>query len=546
MKNEMLLAVTQLAAERNLSHSVVVSAIKSALENAYKRDELAKGQDVKVDLNPTTGETVVRTVRRVVEVIENIDEEIALSEAQKQFKEVKVGDEITTGFIEHNPGRIAAQTAKQIVIQKLREAERELVLKEFSDKTGQILNGTIQRVDPKHVVISLGKGEGIMPITEQINGERYRVGQQLKFLVQRVENSIRGPEIILSRNDPGLLRELFKTEVPEIFNGVIEIKALSREAGSRSKIAVFSNQEGVDAVGACVGLRGLRIQNVVNELLGEKIDVVEWNEDDAEFIKKSLSPAEVQKVVLNEITGSSLVIVPEDQLSLAIGKDGQNVRLAAKLTEWKLDIQHQGSISSDQDFVELKLENSTSVSDLGFASRTEKLIVAEGIKTLGDLALKRESLLDVKGLGPKSLEEVNSVLKSFKGTPEKIKVDTKKDEKPNKNVQDTVLEEETENIKEESIDELNPEDEILELENLEKSQEKISENKIDTVQETVPQDDIWNIGKISRRKSSNSSQTLRFAEDIEGIRSSNESSTKKGKKERTKAKNRKGNSNKSR
>jgi len=339
---------------------------------------------------------------------------------------------------------------------------------------------------------------------------------------------------------------LFKTEVPEIFNGVIEIKALSREAGSRSKIAVFSNQEGVDAVGACVGLRGLRIQNVVNELLGEKIDVVEWNEDDAEFIKKSLSPAEVQKVVLNEITGSSLVIVPEDQLSLAIGKDGQNVRLAAKLTEWKLDIQHQGSISSDQDFVELKLENSTSVSDLGFASRTEKLIVAEGIKTLGDLALKRESLLDVKGLGPKSLEEVNSVLKSFKGTPEKIKVDTKKDEKPNKNVQDTVLEEETENIKEESIDELNPEDEILELENLEKSQEKISENKIDTVQETVPQDDIWNIGKISRRKSSDSSQTLRFAEDIEGIRSSNESSTKKGKKERTKAKNRKGNSNKSR
>ncbi len=546
MKNEMLLAVTQLAAERNLSHSVVVSAIKSALENAYKRDELAKGQDVKVDLNPTTGETVVRTVRRVVEVIENIDEEIALSEAQKQFKEVKVGDEITTGFIEHNPGRIAAQTAKQIVIQKLREAERELVLKEFSDKTGQILNGTIQRVDPKHVVISLGKGEGIMPITEQINGERYRVGQQLKFLVQRVENSVRGPEIILSRNDPGLLRELFKTEVPEIFNGVIEIKALSREAGSRSKIAVFSNQEGVDAVGACVGLRGLRIQNVVNELLGEKIDVVEWNEDDAEFIKKSLSPAEVQKVVLNEITGSSLVIVPEDQLSLAIGKDGQNVRLAAKLTEWKLDIQHQGSISSDQDFVELKLENSTSVSDLGFASRTEKLIVAEGIKTLGDLALKRESVLDVKGLGPKSLEEVNSVLKSFKGTPEKIKVDTKKDEKPNQNVQDTVLEEETENIKEESIDELNPEDEILELENLEKSQEKISENKIDTVQETVPQDDIWNIGKISRRKSSDSSQTLRFAEDIEGIRSSNESSTKKGKKERTKAKNRKGNSNKSR
>ncbi|MBM32382.1 MAG: transcription termination/antitermination protein NusA [Chloroflexi bacterium] len=545
MKNEMLLAVTQLAAERNLSHSVVVSAIKSALENAYKRDELAKGQDVKVDLNPNTGETVVRTVRRVVEIVENINEEIALSEAQKQFKEVKVGDEITTGFIEHNPGRIAAQTAKQIVIQKLREAERELVLKEFSDKTGEILNGTIQRLDPKHIVISLGKGEGIMPITEQVNGERYRVGQQLKFLVQRVDNSVRGPEIILSRNDPGLLRELFKTEVPEIFNGVIEIKALSREAGSRSKIAVFSNQEGVDAVGACVGLRGLRIQNVVNELLGEKIDVVEWSDDDSEFIKKSLSPAEVQKVVLNQITGSSLVIVPEDQLSLAIGKDGQNVRLAAKLTEWKLDIQHQGSISSDQDFVELKLENSTSVSQLGFASRTEKIIVEQGINTLGELASKKESLLEIKGFGPKSLEEVDSVLKSFKDFSEPIKPNNEEEVSSIEKEQNIVLEE-TEKIKEESIEELNPEEEILELEILEKSQQKNLEVENHPVQETVPQDDIWNIGKISKKKTSDNSQTLRFAEDIEGIRNSNESTTKKGKKERTKAKNRKGSSNKSR
>ncbi len=545
MKNEMLLAVTQLAAERNLSHSVVVSAIKSALENAYKRDELAKGQDVKVDLNPNTGETVVRTVRRVVEIVENINEEIALSEAQKQFKEVKVGDEITTGFIEHNPGRIAAQTAKQIVIQKLREAERELVLKEFSDKTGEILNGTIQRLDPKHIVISLGKGEGIMPIMEQVNGERYRVGQQLKFLVQRVDNSVRGPEIILSRNDPGLLRELFKTEVPEIFNGVIEIKALSREAGSRSKIAVFSNQEGVDAVGACVGLRGLRIQNVVNELLGEKIDVVEWSDDDSEFIKKSLSPAEVQKVVLNQITGSSLVIVPEDQLSLAIGKDGQNVRLAAKLTEWKLDIQHQGSISSDQDFVELKLENSTSVSQLGFASRTEKIIVEQGINTLGELASKKESLLEIKGFGPKSLEEVDSVLKSFKDFSEPIKPNNEEEVSSIEKEQNIVLEE-TEKIKEESIEELNPEEEILELEILEKSQQKNLEVENQPVQETVPQDDIWNIGKISKKKTSDNSQTLRFAEDIEGIRNSNESTTKKGKKERTKAKNRKGSSNKSR
>jgi transcription termination factor NusA len=550
MKNEMLLAVTQLAAERNLSHSVVVSAIKSALENAYKRDELAKGQDIKVDLNPTTGETVVRTIKRVVEIVENINEEIALSEAQKQFEEVKVGDEITTGFIEHNPGRIAAQTAKQIVIQKLREAERELVFKEFSDKRGELLNGTIQRIDPKHIVVSLGKGEGILPITEQVTGERYRVGQQLKFLLVRVENSIRGPEIVLSRNDPGLLRELFKTEVPEIFNGVIEIKAMSREAGSRSKIAVFSTQDRVDAVGACVGLRGLRIQNVVNELLGEKIDVVEWNEDDSEFIKKALSPAQVQKVVLNQITASSLVIVPEDQLSLAIGKDGQNVRLAAKLTEWKLDIQHPGSISDDQDFVELRLQSSTLIKDLGFASRTEKLIISEKINTLRELSLKKEELLNVKGFGPKSLEEVNAILKSYLDSSESTALQDKKDSKiEDDNVSSVTEKEIVEEVKEvedeQSIEDIDVEEEILELEILEKTQERNLETVEETIEETVPADDIWNIGKISKTKTSNNSQTLRFAEDIEGIRSSNESG-KKGKKERTKAKNRKNSSNRSR
>ncbi len=550
MKNEMLLAVTQLAAERNLSHSVVVSAIKSALENAYKRDELAKGQDIKVDLNPTTGETVVRTIKRVVEIVENINEEIALSEAQKQFEEVKVGDEITTGFIEHNPGRIAAQTAKQIVIQKLREAERELVFKEFSDKRGELLNGTIQRIDPKHIVVSLGKGEGILPITEQVTGERYRVGQQLKFLLVRVENSIRGPEIVLSRNDPGLLRELFKTEVPEIFNGVIEIKAMSREAGSRSKIAVFSTQDRVDAVGACVGLRGLRIQNVVNELSGEKIDVVEWNEDDSEFIKKALSPAQVQKVVLNQITASSLVIVPEDQLSLAIGKDGQNVRLAAKLTEWKLDIQHPGSISDDQDFVELRLQSSTLIKDLGFASRTEKLIISEKINTLRELSLKKEELLNVKGFGPKSLEEVNAILKSYLDSSESTALQDKKDSKiEDDNVSSVTEKEIVEEVKEvedeQSIEDIDVEEEILELEILEKTQERNLETVEETIEETVPADDIWNIGKISKTKISNNSQTLRFAEDIEGIRSSDESG-KKGKKERTKAKNRKNSSNRSR
>ena len=545
MKNEMLLAVTQLAAERNLSHSVVLSAIKSALENAYKRDELSKGQDVKVDLNPTTGETVVRIVKRVVEEIENANEEIALSEAQKQFKEVKVGDEITTGFIEHNPGRIAAQTAKQVVIQKLREAERELVYKEFSNKRGELLNGTIQRIDPKNIVISLGKGEGMMPITEQVNGERYRVGQQLKFLVQRVENSIRGPEIILSRNHPGLLKELFKTEVPEIYNEVIVIKALAREAGSRSKIAVFSNQEGVDAVGACVGLRGLRIQNVVNELLGEKIDVVEWSQEDSEFIRKSLGPAEVQKVVLNQITGSALVIVPENQLSLAIGKDGQNVRLAAKLTEWKLDIQHQGSISSEDDLVEQKLGENTLISNLGFTTRTEKAIASIEVKTLGELTLKMEELLKVKGFGPKSLEEVSSITESYQNISPSKPLGVEKDsvtqiEVKDESEQEEMIAEETGDTTEDIVEQIDSEAEILELETLEEVQENKKEVK-EFTEAPVPEDDIWNIGKISTKKSDNDTQKIRFAEDIEGLRGG-DGLGKKGKKERTKAKTRRGNS----
>ena len=332
MKSDFLIALTQLAAERNLPRDIVLSAIEAALVSAFRKDSIATGQEISVKLDPGTGDVSVYLLKKVVDEVENDLLEITLKDAKKYQADITVGENVAYEKLPASAGRIAAQTAKQVVLQRLREAERELVFKEFSDKRGELLNGTIQRIDPNHIVVSLGKGEGVLPITEQVTAERYRVGQQLKFLLIRVENSIRGPEIVLSRNDPGLLRELFKTEVPEIFNGVIEIKAMSREAGSRSKIAVFSTQEGVDAVGACVGLRGLRIQNVVNELLGEKIDVVEWNEDDSEFIKKSLSPAQVQKVVLNQITASSLVIVPEDQLSLAIGKDGQNVRLAAKLT----------------------------------------------------------------------------------------------------------------------------------------------------------------------------------------------------------------------
>ena len=339
MKSDLLLAVTQLAAERNLPQPVVVRAVEAALASAYKRDPAAKGQDVIVEMDPVSGDVVVRTVIHVVDEVEDPLMHFTEEQAQELREGAVVGDIIETGQLEYNPGRIAAQTAKQVVMQRLREAERDIVFEEYIDKEGEVLTATIQRVEPRWVTVDLGKAEAIMPPAEQSPFERYRPGQQLKFFVVQVGRTIRGPEIIVSRTHPDLLRRLFEVEVPEIFSGVIEIKAIAREPGARSKVAVSSNQEGVDAVGACVGLRGIRIQNVVNELLGEKIDVIEWDEDPVKFISNSLSPAAADSVDLNEEEQSATVLVPDRQLSLAIGREGQNARLAAKLTNWRIDIQ---------------------------------------------------------------------------------------------------------------------------------------------------------------------------------------------------------------
>ncbi|MBI64345.1 MAG: transcription termination/antitermination protein NusA [Chloroflexi bacterium] len=352
MKSDLLLVVTQLAAERNLPQSSVVSVVKAALSFAYRKDPAADGQDVEVDVDLENGEVTLNTVKHIVDEVEDDKMQLTVQEANDIGHNVKVGDYIITGSLEHVPGRIAAQTAKQVVLQKLREAERDLVFDEFADKEGQILTATIQRIESERIIVDLGKTEALMPLSEQSEFERYRPGQQLKFYVLQVGRTIRGPEIIVSRTHPDLLRRLFEVEVPEIFNNVVEIKSISREPGSRAKVAVFSNQEGVDAVGACVGLRGIRIQNVVNELLGEKIDVIEWNEDPITYIKNALSPSSVEKVVINQAEESALVLVPDKQLSLAIGRDGQNARLSARLTGWKIDI--QPSITNENTIIDDK------------------------------------------------------------------------------------------------------------------------------------------------------------------------------------------------
>ncbi len=348
MKSEFLIAVTQLAAERNLPQDVVVEAVEAALASAYKKDNTSAGQSISVRLDPNTGEIDVYQLKTVVEEVTEPADELTVAEAKKEAKALGwttapvINDILEFKMELQITGRIAAQTAKQVVIQRLREAERELVYGEFSEREGEVFTASIQRSNARYgggVTLDLnGRAEAVLPPTEQTAFERYRPGQKLKVLILEVQRTNRGPEIVVSRSHPDLLRRLFEMEVPEIFNGIVEIRGIAREPGSRSKVAVTANQEGVDPVGACVGLRGIRIQNIVNELQGEKIDVIQWHRDPGTFISRALSPAQPLRVELDEVSGTATVVVSDRSLSLAIGREGQNARLAAKLSGWKVDI----------------------------------------------------------------------------------------------------------------------------------------------------------------------------------------------------------------
>jgi N utilization substance protein A len=338
MKSEFMLAITQLAAEKKLPLEVVLEVVETALVSAFKKDSFAPNQQVSVKLNPNTGKVTVFAEMTVVETVADPVYEISLDNARKIKEDIQIDETIEVESTPQNAGRIAAQTAKQVVLQRLHEAERELVFEEFANREGQIITGIIQRVEPRQIVVDLGRTEGILSTSEQVRSERYRVGQRLKVCLVEVHRSTRGPQIFISRTHPNLLRGLLEVEVPEIHSGVVELKSIAREAGNRSKIAVAARQQGVDAVGSCVGLRGIRIQNIVNELNGEKIDIVEWHSDLATFIANALSPAQVATVELDEEVKAATVVVPDRQLSLAIGREGQNARLAAKLTGWRIDI----------------------------------------------------------------------------------------------------------------------------------------------------------------------------------------------------------------
>jgi N utilization substance protein A len=342
MKNEFLIAITALAAEKNLPKEVVFEAVETALASAYKKDDLATA-NVVVKIDPETGATRVFKRQTVVEEITDPRTELDLDEARRMRPGIQMGEHIDTEVPAQTSGRIAAQTAKQVVLQRLREAEREVVYEKYSGQEGDVVSGEVVRMEGRNVIVDLGQAEAVLPPAEQVRAEHYRPGQRHKFYVLEVYKAAKGPQVVVSRTHKNLIRRLFELEVPEIFKGVVEIKAIAREGGFRSKVAVWSNQDGVDPVGACVGLRGLRIQNVVNELNGERIDVVLWDPESSRFVAHALSPAQVMEVGVEQETNTAQVVVPDRQLSLAIGKEGQNARLAAKLTGWRIDIRSQSA-----------------------------------------------------------------------------------------------------------------------------------------------------------------------------------------------------------
>jgi N utilization substance protein A len=348
MKSDFLLAITQLSAEKNLPKDVVLTAVEAALVSAYKKDNFATNQNIAVKINPNTGQVEVWAEKDIVEAPSDKRYEIALDEAKKVKEDAQIGDTIMVESTPRNAGRIAAQTAKQVILQRLHEAEHSAIFEEYADREGDVISGVVQRFELGQAHIDLGRTEAILPASEQVRTERYRVGQRLKLLLLQVARTSKGPRVIVSRSHPDLLRRLFELEVPEVYNGTVEIKAVAREAGFRSKIAVAAKQEGIDPVGCCVGLRGIRIQNIVSELNGEKIDVIMWNPDAAVFIASALSPAHIVSVDLNGNDEAAMVVVPDKQLSLAIGKEGQNARLAAKLTGWRIDIKSVSAAEAER------------------------------------------------------------------------------------------------------------------------------------------------------------------------------------------------------
>lgn len=365
MNEEFILALKQLESEKGIPEDVIIEALETALLSSYKKN-FGTSQNVVVDIDRETGKISLAAEKEVVEEVFDDNTEISVEEARQANPRLEIGDIYYEDIEPEKFGRIAAQTARQVVIQRIKDAERDVIYDDYADRENEIITCDVQRVTKGNVFVDLGKTEAILPVSEQIQGESYEQGDRYKMLVLEVNKQPKGPQIVLSRSHPNLVRRLFELEVPEIHDGIVEIFSIAREAGSRTKIAVFSKDEDVDPLGACVGFKGSRVKTIVDELHDEKIDIVIWEKDIAAFIGNALSPSKVVEVFINQREKSAMVVVPDYQLSLAIGKEGQNARLAAKLTNWKIDIKSEtqfdeylDSLSMDMDDFRTYFENTS-------------------------------------------------------------------------------------------------------------------------------------------------------------------------------------------
>jgi N utilization substance protein A len=396
MQPDLNRVIEQVSKEKGIDRQIIVRALEEAMLSAAKKT-FGHEKNIEAKFNTDLGQVELFEVKTVVDQVEDPENQVTLDEARKKLDpEAEVGDELLAKLPGEKFGRIAAQAAKQNIIQRVRDAERDIIYNEFKGRKGELFSGIVQRFEKKNIIVNLGRTDAILPEKEQIPRERYRQGDRIRAFILDVELTGRGPQIVLSRTHPGLLIKLFEQEVPEIYEGIVEVKGAAREPGGRAKIAVTSHDRDVDPVGACVGMRGTRVQAVVQELRGEKIDIVPWTSDPAEYVCRALAPARVSKIIMDEDDRAMEVIVPDDQLSLAIGKKGQNVRLASRLTGWKLDVRSEAEAEDEARRVRASLSAIPNIGDV-----TAELLYQHGFKSAEDLAESdEETVAEVDGVGP--------------------------------------------------------------------------------------------------------------------------------------------------
>ncbi len=404
MNSELVAVLDYMERERGIDREVLIKAVESALYSAAKKS-LVESSDVRVEIDRTTYDIRAWATKRVVETIASPADEIKLQKARLIDPDVKLGSLVEVEVTPQNFGRIAAQTAKQAILHRIRQAEKDHVFEEFQDRAGDVVTGTVRRFERNDVIIDLGPGEGVMPSKERVPTEEYQIGERLRAYILSVDNPPAGPQITLSRSRPELVRRLFELEVSEIADGTVEIKGIAREAGFRSKLAVFSHDEKVDPVGACVGMRGIRVKNIVRELSGEKIDIVRWHPDIRTFVANALAPAKLRRLEIDEERQSVDVVVDSDQLSLAIGKKGQNARLTAKLTGWKIDIRRDEAEIGFEEKVAQAVEQLAVVDGIG-QQRAEQLVHGGFLSLEGILAAEVQDLLTIEGFDEDAAREV--------------------------------------------------------------------------------------------------------------------------------------------